>query len=109
MDIVETGGAYLGEAFDLLRITCSTAGAYGVAKVKVEYYGSDKLLGSEEADNIVTGGLEDWGGLGGLRVRFQGSAMAQNDQWEIEVYSEHRKITNAESSAIQLTRRGYGI
>ena len=109
MDIIETAGAYYGESFDLLRITCTTAGAYGVAKCKVEYYGSDKLLGSEEADNIVTGGLEDWGGLGGLRVRFQGSAMAQNDQWEIEVYSEHRKITNAESSAIQLTRRGYGI
>ena len=109
MDIIETAGAYYGEPFDLLRITCTTAGAYGVAKCKVEYFGSDKLFGSEETDNIVTGGLEDWGGLGGLRLRFQGSAMAENDQWEIEVYSEHRKITNAESSAIQLTRIGSGI
>ncbi len=109
MDIIETAGAYYGEPFDVLRITCTTAGAYGVAKCKVEYYGSDKLFGSEETGNTVTGGLEDWGGLGGLRLRFQGSSMSQNDQWEIEVYSQHRKITNAESSAVQLTRRGYGI
>tara|TARA_Y100001938_G_scaffold135980_1_gene198294 strand:+ start:2334 stop:3332 length:999 start_codon:yes stop_codon:yes gene_type:complete len=109
MDIIETAGAYYGEPFDLLRITCTTAGAYGVAKCKVEYYGSDKLFGSEETNNIVTGGLDDWGGLGGLRLRFQGSSMAENDQWEIEVYSQHRKITNAESSAVQLTRRGFGI
>ena len=33
----------------------------------------------------------------------------QHDLWEIEVYSETRKISNAESGAIQLTRRGYGI
>ncbi len=109
MDIIETAGDYYGEPFDVLRITCTTAGAYGVAKCKVEYYGSDKLFGSEETNNIVTGGLDDWGGLGGLRLRWQGSAMAENDQWEIEVYSNHRKITNAESSAIQLTRRGFGI
>ena len=108
MDIIETAGDYFGEPFDILRITCTTTGAYGVAKCKVEYYGSDKLFGSEEANNIVTGGLEDWGGLGGLRIRFQGASMTQNDQWEIEVYSKHRKITNAESSAIQLTRKGYG-
>ena len=66
MDIIETAGAYYGEPFDVLRITCTTAGAYGVAKCKVEYYGSDKLFGSEETGNTVTGGLEDWGGLGGL-------------------------------------------
>ena len=35
--------------------------------------------------------------------------MTQNDQWEVEVYSENREITNAESGGIQLTRRGYGI
>jgi len=109
MDIIETAGFYIGESFDLLRITCTTAGAYGVAKVKVEYYGNDKLLGSEDTDNLVTGRLETYGGLGGLYVRFQGAAMAENDQWEIEVYSEHRKITNAESGGIQLTRRSYGV
>ena len=107
MDIIETGGAYTGEAFDLLRITCTTAGAYGTAKVKVEYFGSDKLFGSETTDITVTGGLQSI--HNGWYCRFQGSSMAEDDLWEIEVYSETRKITNAESGAIQLTRRGYGI
>ena len=107
MDIIETGGAYSGEAFDLLRITCTTTGAYGVAIVKVEYYGSDKLFGSEKTDIKVTGGLQHI--HGGWYCRFQGSSMTQNDLWEVEVYSEHRKITNAESGGIQLTRRGYSI
>ena len=110
MDIIETGGAYSGEAFDLLRITCTTAGAYGVAKVKVEYYGSDKLFGSETTDITVTGGLQHI--HGGWHCRFHGASMNLSgtaDQWEVEVYSETRKISNAESGAIQLTRRGYGI
>ena len=107
MDIIETGGAYSGEAFDLLRITCTTTGAYGVAIVKVEYYGSDKLFGSEKTDIKVTGGLQHI--HGGWYCRFQGSSMTQNDLWEVEVYSETRKISNAESGSIQLTRRGYGI
>jgi len=107
MDIIETGGAYSGEAFDLLRITCTTTGAYGVAIVKVEYYGSDKLFGSETTDIKVTGGLQHI--HGGWYCRFQGASMTQNDLWEVEVYSETRKISNAESGAVQLTRRGYGI
>ena len=110
MDIVETGGAYSGEPFDLLRITCTTAGAYGTAKVKVEYYGNKKLLGSEKTDITVTGTLQEI--VSGWYCRFQGASMNLSgtaDQWEIEVYSEERKITNASSSGIQLTRRGYGI
>ena len=107
MDIIETGGSYSGEAFDLLRITCTTAGAYGVAKVKVEYYGSDKLFGQEKTDIIVRGTLQEI--HNGWYCRFQGSAMAENDLWEVEVYSETRKISNAESGAVQLTRRGYSI
>ena len=107
MDIIETGGAYSGEAFDLLRITCTTTGAYGVAIVKVEYYGSDKLFGSETTNIKVTGGLQHI--HGGWYCRFQGASMTQNDLWEVEVYSETRKISNAESGAVQLTRRGYSI
>ena len=107
MDIVETGGAYTGEPFDLLRITCTTAGAYGVAIVKKEYYGDSKLLGSETTNIKITGNLQDI--HNGWYCRFQGSSMAEDDQWEIELYSETRKISNAESGAVQLTRRGYGI
>ena len=109
MDIVETSGAYVGEPFDILRITCTTTGVYGVAKAKVEYYGSDKLFGQESDPEIVTGGLQTLSGLGGMHVRFQGSSMTEDDQWEIEVNSKTRKVTNAASSAIELTRTGFGI
>ena len=110
MDIVETGGSYNGEPFDVLRITCTTAGAYGVAKIKVEYYGNDKLFGSEETNITVTGGLQEI--IGGWYCRFQGAAMDLSsgpDQWEVQVYSETRKISNKNTGSVQLTRKGYGI
>ena len=106
MYLVETEGEFFGgrNGYDLIRITCTSAGAYGVAKCKVEYYGNDKLFGSETADNIVTGGLDDWGSLGGLKLRFQGASMSVNDQWEIEVYSEHLEETNTITRNISLHR-----
>ena len=111
MDIVETAGEYYGQKYDLLRITCTTAGVYGVAKVKVEYYGNDKIWGQESSPEIVTGGLQSLSGMGGLLVRFQGSAMSTStaDTWEIEVSSADRKISNPMTSGIELTRgaRGY--
>ena len=107
MDIVETAGEYYGQKYDLLRITCTTAGAYGVAKVKVEYYGNDKIFGQESSPEFVTGGLQSLSGLGGLLIRFQGASMSEDDLWEIEVNSADRKITNAQSSAIELNRTGY--
>ena len=106
MQLVETAGQYYGEPYDVLRISCTTQGAYGVAKCKVEYYGSDRLFGSETTDHIVTGTLDGWSGLGGVRVRFQGDTMALHDQWEIEVASEARKISNASTGTIQLSRKG---
>tara|TARA_Y100000768_G_scaffold80227_1_gene57050 strand:- start:3706 stop:4710 length:1005 start_codon:yes stop_codon:yes gene_type:complete len=109
MSLVETAGVYYGQPYDVLRITCTTAGAYGVAKCKVEYYGNDKLYGQESTNNIVTGSLDDWGALSGLRVRFSGPAMVENDQWEIPVVSESRKITNASTGTIQLSRKGKKI
>ena len=106
MSLVETAGEYYGEPYDVLRITCTTGGAYGTAKCKVEYYGSDKLFGQESTNNIVTGSLDDWSGLGGIRVRFQGSSMTADDQWEIPVVSETRKISNASTGTINLSRKG---
>ena len=112
MQLVESDGEFFGgkNGYDLLRITCTTAGAYGVAKCKVEYYGNDKLFGQESTDNIVTGGLDGWSGLGGLKVRFQGSAMVAGgtpDQWEIEVFSGERQITNPQGGgSITLVRGG---
>ena len=107
MDIVETAGAYVGEKYDLLKIECTVTGAYGVGKVKVHYYGSDKIWGSESSEEFVTGGLQALSGLGGLLVRFQGASITDGDTWEIEVNSADRKITNASSNAIELTRQGY--
>ena len=110
MDIIETAGAYIGEAFDVLRVTCTTAGGYGTATVKVEYYGNDQLYGSETSDIIVTGGLQEL--HSGLYVRFQGASMnlaTTPDKWEIEVYSDNRKNTNISACGIQLIRGGYGI
>ena len=109
MSLVETAGEYYGEPYDVLRITCTTGGAYGQAKCKVEYYGNDKLFGEESTDNIVTGSLDDWAGMGGLRVRFQGASMTADDQWEIPVVSETRKISNASSGTIQLSRKGKAL
>ena len=107
MDIVETAGAYSGEKYDLLKIEATTTGAYGVGKVKVHYYGNDKIWGQESDPEIVTGGLQSLSGLGGLLVRFQGASITDGDTWEIEVNSATRQITNAQSNAIDLTRRGY--
>ena len=106
MQLVESDGEFFGgkNGYDLLRITCTTLGAYGVAKCKVEYYGSDKLFGSETTDNIVTGGLDKLSGLGGIGVRFQGASMSENDQWEIEVYSEGMEETNSVVRNINLYR-----
>ena len=106
MQLVETAGEYFGEPYDVLRITCTTGGAYGVAKCKVEYYGNDKLFGSETTNNIVTGSIDFWAGLGGLGVRYQGSSMTADDQWEIPVVSETRKISNASTGTINLSRKG---
>ena len=105
MQLVETAGQYYGQPYDVLRITCTTGGAYGTAKCSVDYYGDDKLFGSQTTNNIVTGGLDSWGGLGGVRVRFQGASMTADDQWEIEVASETRKISNASTGTIKLSRK----
>ena len=70
MYLIETAGEFYGghNGYDLLRITCTTAGVYGTAKCKVEYYGSDKLFGQEATNLVVSGGLDDWEGLSGLQV-----------------------------------------
>ena len=107
MDIVETAGKYVGEKYDLLKIEATVTGAYGVGKVKVHYYSDDKIFGKESDDQLVTGGLQSLSGMGGLLVRFQGASITDGDTWEIEVSSADRKISNAQSSAIDLTRRGY--
>ena len=106
MYLVETAGEFYGgkNGYDLLKIQCTTQGAYGIARCKVSYYGNDKLLGQEETDLIPTGGIDYWGSLGGIGVRFQGVSMAVGDRWEIEVYSEGMEETNSVTRNISLYR-----
>lgn len=108
MDVVETAGEYVGEKYDVVRITCTTAGAYGTAVVKAEYYGDSALFGTTTENIKVTGGLQEI--VNGLYVRFQGASMNLSgtaDSWEVTVTSSERKLTNAQTGAIDLTRRGY--
>ena len=109
MEIVETAGEWCGEPYDIVRIASETTGVYGTASFKAKYYGDDKLLGSETNEIIITGGLQEV--VNGLYVRFQGGAIvgSASDIWEITMTSGKRKITNASTGAIDLTRKGYGI
>ena len=106
MYLVETRGEFYGggNGYDAIMIECTTGGLYGAAKCKISYYGDDKLLGSNSTDNIVTGGFEDWGGLGGIKVRFQGNSMSVGDIWEIVLYSEELEETNSVTRNISLHR-----
>ena len=110
MDIVETAGEWSGENYDVCRITCTTAGAYGTAVVKAETYGSDALFGTTTEDIKITGGLQHL--VSGLYVRFQGASMNLSgtaDSWEVTVTNENRKRTNPMTSGIELTRGARGI
>ena len=106
MYLVETRGEFYGggNGYDAIMIECTDSGVYGNAKCKISYYGDDKLLGSNSTDNIVTGGFEDWGGLGGIKVRFQGNSMSLGDIWEIVLYSEELEETNSVTRNISLHR-----
>ena len=110
MDIVETAGEWGGEKYDVCRITCTTAGAYGTAVIKAETYGSDALFGTTTEDIKITGGLQPI--VNGLYVRFQGASMNLSgtaDSWEVTVTNENRKRTNPMTSGIDLTRGARGI
>ena len=95
MALVEVAGQYVGKDYDLIRITCTTGGTYGTAQCKVESFGGSQLRGTTHTNNIVTGGMDYWGGMGGLGVRFQGlTLIADDDVWEIEVKGASRALTN---------------
>ena len=103
MDIVELGGEYQGELYDLLKIEIEDSGAYGVGTFKVHSYGNDKLFGVTSNTRKITGGLQEI--FNGLYGRFQGASATDGDIWEIEVFGNQRKQTNKSSKTIELTRR----
>ena len=102
MSLIETGGAYAGEAFELFEIECTTGGAYGTAEVSVKSYGSDKLLGTTTSNIKITGGLQHISG--GWYARWQGASMSSGDKWQVELYSDGRKVENTDFKSIQLSR-----
>ena len=104
MDIVEIGGTYTGELYDLLKVEIESTGAYGVSSYKTHYYGNDKLYGSTSGTDTITGGLQSLEGGSGLYVRFQGASATDGDIWEIEVFSSGRKQTNKSNATIEMVR-----
>jgi len=94
MNLVETYGEWTGIKYDRIQLICTTAGAYGTAKMTVKTHGGDSLYGAEATDFDVTGGLDLIGN--GLYVRFEGASMAQNDRWDIEVRNYAMKQTNSQ-------------
>jgi len=102
MYLVESAGDWAGAAHDIVRLTCTTGGVYGTAVIKAEYYGSDKLYGTEKTGIIVTGGLMSI--INGLKVRFQGNSMTSSDVWEVTLKNAGRQITNAAVDSIEMVR-----
>lgn len=102
MDLVELGGSYFGELYDLLKVEVETSGAYGVAEFKVTSYGNDKLEGVTGTVKKITGGLQEI--HNGLYGRWQGASATDGDYWNVEVFGSHRKQTNKSSKSIELSR-----
>ena len=104
MDIVEVAGTYSGELYDLIKIEIESTGAYGVATYKTHYYGSDKIYGTTSGTDVITGGLQELEGGGGIYVRFQGASATDGDIWELEVVDNNKPQTNKSSSTIEMIR-----
>ena len=102
LDLVELGGDYSGENYDMLKIEIDTAGAYGTATFIVKHFGNDKLEGDQTDAEIITGGLQHL--YGGLYGRFQGSSAHADDYWYVEVYGKERKVTNKSNKTIEMRR-----
>ena len=115
IEVARTGSMYLmetytydgwsGSKYDKIQLICTTAGAYGIAKVKLLYFGNDKLAGSETSDIIVTGGLQHI--AHGLYVRWEGNSMTLNDRWDIVLRNLTMQDSNASVKSIDLTRNPY--
>ena len=102
MDLVELGGQYHGELYDLLKVEIEDSGAYGTGTFKVHYLSNDQLFGATTSTEKITGGLQHI--YGGLYGRFQGASATDGDIWEIEVFGSHRKQTNKSNATIEMVR-----
>lgn len=102
MTCAETYGEWSGKKYDKVQIICTTAGAYGVAKVTVKYSNEDKLFGNTKTDMLITGGLDYV--VNNLWVRFEGNSMSENDRWDIEVRNLSQVNTNTGVRSVDAIR-----
>tara|TARA_Y100001973_G_C5193326_1_gene332440 strand:+ start:750 stop:1964 length:1215 start_codon:yes stop_codon:yes gene_type:complete len=102
MKLVETHGSWLGEKYDRIKIKCTTLGAYGTAICSVQTYGSDQLYGTTNSSITISGTLQNV--IGGIYARFEGSAMAVDDEWDIIVRNEGMVETNTNAYSVGLYR-----
>lgn len=94
---------WIGELYDNVKITCTTLGVYGTARIKVEMHGGHKIQGTEVlTDHKVTGGLQHIGN--GLYVRFEGTAMAVDDIWQVKIRRNDLEETNSSVKDIPIHR-----
>jgi hypothetical protein len=96
MNLVETYGEWTGMRYDRVQLICTTAGAYGTARMTIKTYDGNNLYGAETLGWEVTGGLDHIGN--GLYVRFEGNSMAENDRWDIEVRNYTLKQSNSQGT-----------
>ncbi len=96
MNLVETYGEWNGIKYDRVQMICTTAGAYGTARMTIKVSDGTNLYGTEITDWKVTGGLDHVSN--GLYARFEGNAMAENDRWDIEVRNYTMKQTNSQGT-----------
>ncbi len=106
LNIVDTRGDYVG-TYDRIKVNITTAGAIGTAKYSVFAKDSDGLKNNLVVDNTIVNG--DYQSLvGGLQIRFQGSADSSaatlNDEWEVEVMGKHEHTDSAGIRSVKLTR-----
>ena len=102
MYCVETWGEWTGRLYDKVQLICTTGGVYGTAEITAKTYGSDKLFGHEKTGIKVTGELQEI--CYGLYVRFEGTTLAVNDRWDIEVRRHDMKETNTNVRTITAFR-----
>ena len=93
MECVESYGEWNGIRYDRVQMICTTAGAYGTARMSIKVSDGESLYGTTIADWKVTGGLDHV--ANGLYVRFEGNSMAEDDRWDIEVRNFSNKMSNS--------------
>jgi len=99
MELTELSGTWTGSRYERLKIECTVTGAYGVGKFKVWSSNSEKLYGTEGAEQFITGQMQSMGGMYG---RFEGDSCEDGDIWFVEVKND--EPTNASSGSIELWR-----